>query len=221
MISQAERNRMTQFIADRLEDSGLHDILERDEDHVLVKEKFDDLPLFSATVYVAAHNKRTTKRNVRNLWQANVANGVYTAHVLYKDGENFLVKLGEKAESKRERSLKRLSPEELNATVHLRDLEKLLMQRFESDRLQYYQPETEDIPEALRFFHMGQVLLDMSHIDKDHPAYGFVEDRYSTDYRIVREAVKSRITVEPAYLLCGETMLRRAVITKHPNPVHS
>ena len=85
-----------------------------------------------------------------------------------------------------DKSLKRYTPLQINQMLHLRGIEKAVVDEF-GKNLRYYQPETDRLAEGLRKFRLLAVELDYSHIRPGDPSYGFVENRESIDYKISDE----------------------------------
>ena len=107
---------------------------------------------------------------------------------VYKDGQNFMVRLGSRGNLKGDdRSLKRYEKFDLDKMIHLRGLEKEVLKLQEDNTLVYFQPETERLIESVRGYQMRDVILDYSHVDREHRSFGFVEDRSSIDYKIAEE----------------------------------
>ncbi|MBS3126877.1 hypothetical protein J4228_01790 [Candidatus Woesearchaeota archaeon] len=182
MVSQKEKQQTTQFICDRLEDSGLYVVQRRELGHLLVKEKNDvEKP---KTIDVIIPNFLGPVKNYTKAFRQNAINIIYTAPVLHKDGETAFVRMVDTNMSWRtDKSLKRYSPEEINRMLHLRKIEKEVLVSFDNP-LTYYQPETDRLPQSLRQFKLTPVLLDYSHIGPEHHGYDFVEDRESIDYKL-------------------------------------
>lgn len=182
MVIKAERRRMLEFTEGLIANSGFT-VQSRDYPFIRVQTEK------GALVYVALHSIQMTFDEFDNLNRRNLSRGIYTAHVFFKDGKLFHVRLGAKGNFKSDdRSLKKYTKEEINRMIHLRGLEKkaLDLQR-DTNNLIYYQPRTERLEEALREYNLGHVILDYSHVDIKHQAYGFVKNRESIDYRIANE----------------------------------
>lgn len=145
----------------------------------------------------------------------NYSRGISTAHVFYKDGETFMVRLGSKGNIKDERSLKRYSKEQIDATIHLRDLEKEVLDMSRGE-LVYYQPETARLEEGIRIFEMVRVNLDYTHIRPGDPGYSFARDTVSKDYK---EARQIEATTGPIELLVGNRGYASISPIEHINPI--
>ncbi|MBS3113831.1 hypothetical protein J4448_01895 [Candidatus Woesearchaeota archaeon] len=212
MVSAEEKDRMTGFVAERLEDSRLYNLLERNGSHVLLCQK-PDIVEHPNTVYIAAHNDcRETIDDLVSKQNENASKDIYTAHIFYKDGKISMVRLGRRSHIKgNNRSLKQYPQEQKNAMVHLRGIEKAVLE-LGYPELIYYQPETERLPESLRIYLMTNVTLDYSHIRRGDHGYGFAQDTVSKDYKLPEE--RQMITIEPAHLILGTSPQKRAIIRR-------
>lgn len=191
MVSAKQKKRMVEFVTGRLEDSGLYNIVENDSLHILVAQR-PDLVEEPATIDVLAHNYHRTMRDLRSTLGYNRSKGIDTAHIFYKDGKTFMVRLGVRGNIKDPGSLKRYSKEQIDAMIHLRDLEKAVL-GMSGGELAYYQPETARLEEGIRIFEMVRVALDYTHIRPGDPGYGFVRDTVSKDYKEARQ-IEATIT---------------------------
>ncbi len=199
MVNAEQKRRMAEFVAGRLEDSGLYNILESDSSHILVAQR-PDLVEEPVTIDVLAHNYHRTMHDMRNTLGYNRSQGIGTAHIFYKDDETFMVRLGVRGNIKDPRSLKLYTKQQIDAMIHLRDLEKVVLQMSGGD-LVYYQPQTERLEEGIRMFEMVRVALDYTHIRRGDPGYGFARDTISKDYKEARQ-IGATIT-GPIELLVG------------------
>lgn len=186
MVKKAEKSRMVQFITDRLEDSGRYNILKKNESYILISRNNAGS---SPKLYVVLHNVKMPISTYKKLVQTNSADGAYTSNIFYKDDETFMVRLAERGHFKgNEKSLKGYSKEKRDRMIHLRGLEKeVLDMQNTNPLLVYFQPETDRLEEALRGYSMSEVELDYSHVGEDHPSHGFVRNRPSIDYKIANE----------------------------------
>ncbi len=180
MATAEQKKRMVEFITGGLEDSGLYNMIQSGNSHILVAERPDqkERPM---TIDVLAHNYHRTMSEFRGTIKSNESHGIGTAHIFYKDGEIFMVRLGSRGNIKDEKSLKRYSKNQIDAMIHLRYLEKAVL-RMSGGVLAYFQPKTERLGEGIRTFKMGRVELDYTHIRPGDPGYGFARDTVSRDY---------------------------------------
>ncbi len=220
MVSHAEKERMTRFIAERLEEAGLYSIVTRDTSHLLVTQRPDQVE-HPRSVYVVAHNYRRTVDEAKKLQQANRERRVHTAHVFYKDGESFMVRLGRRGLLKSSRSLGNYSKPEIDAMIHLRDLEKAVLKQYSthSPQLVYYQPAGDKLPQGLRLFRMADVILTYNHLTPDDPAAHFAENGRSIDYKLPISV--GYVASGPIYLLLDNAPACRAVFTAQHDGVVS
>ncbi|MFH1682627.1 MAG: hypothetical protein ABIA37_02410 [Candidatus Woesearchaeota archaeon] len=166
MVSRKQKNQMTQFIADRLDESGLYHIIEQSHQHLLV-EQSDEFFEDPKEIYVVAHNHKRTKNELESILGQNDSQGVYTAHLFYKNYELFFVRMVDVDPSWRsDKSLKLYIDQQINQMLHLRALEKLVLKRGAgvSTELAYYQSQSTHLPECIQIFNLPQVTLDRSHI---------------------------------------------------------
>lgn len=163
MVSRPEKMGTTEYICSRLEDSGLYAVQERDHQHVLVTEKAE-VREEPRTIDVVVPNFMLPVGNFVAAHHVNRNRGIYTTPILHKDGKTAFVRMVETNRSWRtDKSLKRYTPEQINKMISLRKIEKEVRERFGKNTLTYYQPETERLPESLRVFSLGVVILDYSY----------------------------------------------------------
>jgi len=212
MVSKNQKSRMTEFAAERLEDSKLYNIVRRDNSHIFIAKK-PELEETAGEIYIVAHNHKMPVSKLKQLQAQNKEQGIYTAHIFYKDGDNFMVRLGKRGHYKGDdKSLKNYSKEKRDEMIHLRGLEKEVLERYPQE-LSYYQPKTERLPESIRIFLMHPVELDYSHIGPGDPGYGFVKNSTSIDYKLPEE--KATITSNPACVLLSKGHTKRAIISPY------
>ena len=189
MVTKEQKDRMTEFVAERLDGSGLYNIVKRDNSHILVAER-PEVREEPKTIDVLTHNYYRTKKNLRDKVGYNRSQGIGTAHIFYKDGETFMVRLAVRGKIKDLRSLKHYSKKEIDDMIHLRDLEKVVLD-MSNGELVYYQPKTARLEEGIRIFEMRNVALDYSHLKRGDPGYGFARDTLSEDYKLPVEVAKT------------------------------
>ena len=174
MASRRQKNSMIEFIVGKLEDSRLYQIISRDHEQIMVSNLLKNNP---SCTQILAHNKKRRLVDLEEAINANYHQGIYTAHVFYKDGQISFVRMVDTNMSWRaDKSLKRYSPLQINQALHLRGIEKAVMGKTGLTQLIYYQPETARLKESLRIFEMKEVILDYSHL-KDTEDYRFVYHR--------------------------------------------
>lgn len=203
MVSKTDKRQMAKFLADRLEDSGRYNITEVTPSGILIIQKPELVPN-PREAYIILHNDQRTKEQFWREVREHRKNGRVLSNVFYKgqDRKDFLKRLGSSARGRDDKSLKlyKDSPEVLNSIIHLRDLEKKVLELQGVPQLTYYQPETDRLREGVRIYTMLPVTLDYSHINADDRRHGFVHDKVSDDYKIPREEiyiVKGKVQLIP------------------------
>lgn len=183
MVGQEEKKRMLDFIVEKMENSGLYQIINKNSREISLQEKSEKRP-----IKIILHNYKRRIEDFLNLYGINKKQGIYTANVFFKNGEDFFVRLAEREAWRREQSLKNYSALEINQMISLRGLEKTVI-KFWGNYLTYYQPEGERSPEALKIYLMKNVLLDYSHLPPDSPSLPFVHNQYAIEYKLPKEIV--------------------------------
>ncbi|MEW5897079.1 MAG: hypothetical protein AB1668_05275 [Nanoarchaeota archaeon] len=234
MVKKQERQRAIKFICERLENSGLYTIVTNNDFRVKAVEKvrvvegkipgqYAVQPAASRTIdTILANGSAELSTAFPEILEARSQRGVYTAPVLYKDGKTAFVRMVERSRSWRsDKSLKRYTPQQINQMLHLRKIEKELLESFGnifgpgiSPSLVYYQPETARLPESLGIIQMHPVWLDYGHIQPGHQAYGFVRNRDSIDYKLPEDSGG----IEPAARIefARSAASRKAVLASAP-----
>lgn len=181
-IKKAQRVQFQKFLEEQLENSGI-ELLQSSTEIMKIRSNntISELLLLNGTQKVT---------DVRNHLQNLYSSGIPHSFIFYKDGETFHKRLAQSAQYRGDKSLKKYSHEELNAMLHLRDLERNAL-RADSDTtpstLTYYQGETSNVQEQFRIYEMLPVLLDYSHIRPEDRKFNFVINKYSNRYRIAQE----------------------------------
>lgn len=135
--------------------------------------------------------QKNTLETIGKLRRSNIT----PIQIFYKDGENFHVRLGSSGNFRADKAFKNYSKADIDKMVHLRQNEKIDLERLGSSILTYYQPQTQRLEESLRFYLPKNVILDHSHIENS-----FANGGFSVDYKILNEgmvSVKSNLT--PAF----------------------
>jgi len=190
MPSKKEKQRCLQYLGERIEDSGLYTILAQNERSLTVKEQETErkvsvlVPNFYGTIDAWNFVIQLNQQQERVHQQERV----YLCPVLYKDGKTAFVRMVDRNRSWRtDKSLKNYSARQINQMLHLRGIEKAVMERFGKE-LHYYQPKTSQLEESVRTFHLQPVNLDYSHLGPGDAGYGFAQDREAIDYKLPEEA---------------------------------
>lgn len=185
MVRKKEKERALEFVCDKLEDSifTIDDTYQYGvEFHCQMQDNSRrDIDLVFA-------NLLPNQAAYSDLLEHNTENGIYTAAIFYKDGKGAFARLVDRNPSWRtEESLKRYTPQQINQMLHLRGMEKKVLESHGERRFTFYQPPTARLTESIRQFNLEDVWLDYSHIEEDHPSFKFVEDRISIDYKLTDE----------------------------------
>lgn len=212
MVSRTQKHRAVDYICERLEESGLYSIRRKDYQSASIVEKPE-----------AREQPRKIKVIIPNFLDAIGSfdyihrfcreRDIYLAPIFHKDGKTAFVRMVERNRSWRmDKSLKEYDGQEINQMLHLRGMEKAVMEHF-GDEMTYYQPETANMEESLREFELGSVHLDYSHIGYGDPAYGFVENHDSIDYKLPEETEVITGAAEFVFTIQQPDLYRRAWIT--------
>ncbi len=183
MTTKKDKRRCLQYLLERVEDSGLYTILAQDERSLAVEEQDT-----KRKVCVLVPNFYGTIDAFTQLMRLNQQERVYLCPLLYKDGKTAFVRMVDRNHSWRtDKSLKNYSSRQINQMLHLRGIEKAVMESFGKE-LHYYQPETSQLDESIRTFHLKPVDLDYSHLGPGDAGYDYAKDRESIDYKLPEEA---------------------------------
>lgn len=185
IIRKDQRKRMSNAALAYLEDAGYGiDSANEGEIIVLSRREGDKRKL-----HLFLHNQTTNyKESIHSINRA-VYGGDLVSNIFYKDGKNFHVRLGWRANTKGNgRSLKRYTKRDLDRMLHLRELEKFVLQKNSPQTtLTYYQPETIKLAEGLRSYNMGSVILNYEHITSRNIRFDFARPDTARDYKIAQE----------------------------------
>lgn len=169
---------MIDFLVKELTESNIYQMYEFGDEGIGLEDPT------GRKIHVIPHTKKITKddfkKQVHDYWNKNTE----VAHVFFKDYENFFVKLG--LNEGMGRPFKRHTRGDIEQMLHLRDLEKLVLEQFpHSKQLAYYQPKIGSIPESLKLYSMRDVILDYTHIPLSDPRHEHVPGVVtSKDYKI-------------------------------------
>jgi hypothetical protein len=195
MANVKQRKEAEIFISEGIEESRRYEIQNVGNGHVLVceRQEFSKEP---KTIDIVLANCVGKVANFVDLHRENARNRVYTAPVLYKDKKSAFVRLLDSDEQyMHHQTLKRYENEQKHEMLKLRKIEKSILQYF-GRVVQYYQPETERLPECLRKFRMDVVMLDYNHVDPETDAGRHVHNRASVDFKLPNELENERIYSE-------------------------
>lgn len=211
-MRKKEVEQMRKFVTERVEESGRYDILSVDECKLVISRKH--LAEDSGRLYFFLHAGKMKLKDFNQELNSLSSMEIKVSNIFYKNDKDFMVRLGARGNLKGDhRSLKNYSDEEVNRMVHLRGLEKAVLDKQTSPNLIYYQPTTTRLEEAIRGYDMKTVILDYSHILQpfredyhNEEAYNSAVMRYknavdrpSIDYKIAEEifTTKNAINFKP------------------------
>src|SRR3989344_6191741 len=215
MVSQREKRRAVQFICDLVENSDNYTVLSRDERQLAAQEKKEAREIPRQINVIIPNFLETISDFPRHL-RSNALGGIYTAPVFYKDGKTAFVRMVDRNRSWRdEKSLKRYTPQQINQMLHLRGIEKAVMENY-GKKLDYYQPAMERLTESVRTFEMLPVEFDYGHIPSWDERPDFAQDRASIDYKLPQEHGDISLAAGFLFFGKGDDYLRRAKITSAP-----
>ncbi len=185
MVRKKEKEQALQFVCDQLEKS----IFTIDDTYQYGVEFHCRLQDGSrADIDLVFANLLPNQATYDGLLDHNTSEGIYTAAIFYKDGKSAFARVVDRNPSARsDKSLKRYSLQEINRMLHLRGMEKRVLESHGNTRFTFYQPPTRLLAESIRQFNLEDVWLDYSHIRPGHPSYGFVKDRVAVDYKLPEE----------------------------------
>ena len=225
MTFHERRDGMVRFLVGRLEDSLLYDIELNEENCIIAREKpaFIEYP---RTICIITHADKMTIENFERLQHTNNSLGRFAAHVFYKDGETFFVRLAERGHIKSNKALKYYKKEQRDAMIHLRDLEKNVAMLFHTNantgpKIVYYQPGTRNLggrlDESIRIYQLNDVILDYSHIPSDDRRHIYTPSSVvSLDYKL---PVEIGTITGPLSFRFDNTYLMRALICALAQPI--
>lgn len=175
MVSRKAKLQATKFVCDRLEDSGLFDILSRDHQEVVVRQK-KELRENPGTVHVLFGNIMRRRAFVRRCNEVRSLDYHFVAPIFYKDGITAFRRLVESGKRRTPNKLhrgvlKEYGKQQIHQMLALLGPENhALSQSGKVPHLIYYQPSTLEeggrLFESIRRFDMRLIPSDHSHLDK-------------------------------------------------------
>jgi hypothetical protein len=187
MVSKREKERMVNFITEKIEESRKYDISRMFKFGISVIQK---KTVFESpkSIFVYAHHSKTPLNTFRSHESEISESFDCLSNVFYKNDVDFMVRLGASGNGRNNKSLKQYGHDEINRMISLRGLEKFVLNnQFYGDSLTFYQPQTQRLGESLRQYNMEEVFLDYSHLDSGTHAGNFARDGVSEDYKIANE----------------------------------
>src|SRR3989339_710842 len=117
MVSKADKIKMKSFVEARLEDSGRYDLKKSDENHILVATKRENAERI-ILIDLLLHNRKMAISELRDLVRNSYSSNILVSNIFYKDGQNFMVRLGSRGNFKGDdRSLKRYTKSDLDKMI--------------------------------------------------------------------------------------------------------
>ncbi len=166
MIKQEQRNRMRDYLVDKLEQGNgkivspfSKNIIGNIKTSIIVLEKG---VLDRGEEVILLLDQAYTQENFERLKKSLNP----SCYVFYKDGEIFFRNAGKKVNTvgKGDRSLKYYTNEQIYRMISFRP-EEIAVHEARKGKLQYYQPESERLKEALVTYTFEPVQFDYSHIN--------------------------------------------------------
>lgn len=216
--TQTLEERMSNFVAQRLDKPGLYYITEQDRQHILLEIPNEQDP---TRVYIAFHpDDEMTQGEFWELERKNKSHRIYTAHIFVKDRYDLRVKpvffrrLAEIAHYKRYKSLKRYTKEQRDTIIELRLLEKLALK--DSRRVAYYQNPTARLSESIRVYDMLPVTQDYFHqlVDEQRVRSFAGLGKNSRTWRLSKEILPQILSKAPAFLVLAPSTMQAFITTR-------
>lgn len=197
MPTQPQKNQAIQYITNLLEASSMYHINNATDrslsctENSWVSSQPKSIELLLANCYAPI-------TDFTSQYRKNQQSNIWTVPLLYKDQKTSFVRVADTSGWRADQSLKRYTFEQINEILHLRGIEKKVVELF-GNSVSYYQPTTERLEESIRQFHLQPVQLDYSHIRPGDQGYGFVKNREAVDYKLPRETkrITTALAIEP------------------------
>lgn len=178
MVKKADRKRMQEYVASKLECAGSTILsINGDTNGILVMQEDNTQGL------VILVDREFPNEELDRLYRSRVQQTTpNTAIVFYKDGKTFFRNAahgveagleGKRYKSDKGLSLKNYSSEGVNKMIILRPEERFAMHNKRS--IQYYQPESQRLEEGIVSFRFQPVVFDYSHIPVEERVSGITE----------------------------------------------
>lgn len=187
MVAQKERQHAIDYITKLLEDSGHYTFEQKTDFGLLLKEKI--IERTPQHIEVIIPNGAGTVNDLLQHCYNNTSKKIFTVPIFYKDGKTAFVRMVERNKSWRnDKSLKQYTVQQINEMLHLRSIEKKILNLNNlNSEVAYFQPQTERLEESLRIFRLKPIVLDYSHIPPEDSRTPFVHNRESIDYKLPRD----------------------------------
>lgn len=183
MVPREEKLRTLDYLCAHLDDSGLYQVLRKDDQSALIQEN-KPVKEKPRIIDLVVANFFPKVRSFTDRIRSDLGSGFAVAPILYKDKETAFVRFVDTHKSWQvEKTLKHYSVAEIHQVLHLRDIEKAVLQ-LTGENLIYYHPGSERQEEGLYNHRMILVILDYTHIPEKEQWQGFMDDKESVDYKI-------------------------------------
>ncbi|MAG60905.1 hypothetical protein CL619_03915 [archaeon] len=179
----------TQFICDRLEDSGLYVVQSRGHFGAVVIQNFDLVEEPKTFEVVMANIIGNERYNP--IFGRNRSQDIYTVPVFYEDevSKTARVKLINSGKTRdpeflSDNSLKNYDIDTIKEMLQLRKIEKRVLKQTKR-YLMFYREESEDIPEQIEVCTLGDVIADYTHVPEDQRNFAWQATRKLEDVKRV------------------------------------
>ncbi len=199
MATTQQKKQAVDYLAAKLEESGLYDIQRLENNHSLFVRETTQFASTPKTYQILIPNFLARLDNCKQHLHKNNQEGIYTAPVFYKDGKTAFALLQHTPTFwNHDQTLKNYTADQKHSILNLRDMERYILEQFGND-IAYYQPETAHLKESIRVFTLDNVNLDYSHILPEDPLYNRVHNRISLDYKLPleKQTLGPTIALEP------------------------
>jgi hypothetical protein len=207
MAPKAVRQRMSDYVANLMAQYPSFNLLDQSDDHLVAKVNlFPDTP--AETIYWFLHSNKMPVEEYQEKAKQELAAGNYVGNVFLKDDKNFYVRLAERGNLKKNKSLKHLPKQTVDSVIHLRDLESAVLdlQNPSNSRLPqlntllYFDPEFQGTTGAIRAYEMLPVKLNYDHVPDYDPRKKHLVNTTAKDYKATAEKyhiVDDQIELKP------------------------
>jgi hypothetical protein len=153
-LTKTQTTRTVSFIQNILEQSGLYELIYKDDISLKMRETESEDP---NTVDIVIANALVRSRNAyRSRLMENQADRIFTCPILYEDGTSAFARVVDHDSTWREnKTFVQTLGLDVYKSHKLRDIEKVIMAMSQDQRTaQYYHPQSKRIDECIRTFRM-------------------------------------------------------------------
>ncbi|GEM_PF-3360367 len=186
MVLKKQRERMKEYVSEKLENSGIYIVKDISEDCLKLEPNPD------GEVYLFLHSNPNGSRDFEHKLNRLIYNGNYVTNIFYKNGEDFFRQLTDREKFiLRDRSMKNYSFNEISRMIKLREKEQKILHFSGDRRLVYYQPDNSEfggrLEEGLVSFELKPIFASYSHRNRDDKGYDFImaNDGRKLDTRVI------------------------------------